>query len=118
MRSDTRTAPWAGVAGGLLGGAGVALSAYAAHAATPESQRSLFIAAALALVHGVLLVCWPPGGRRLGGAAAAAITLGVALFAGSLVAGHVFGTSTRFVPAGGMLLIAGWLLLAVARGRG
>ena len=40
--------------------------------------------------------------------------LGVLLFSGSLAGGVLAGWSTRLAPAGGMSLIGGWLLLAIA----
>src|SRR5690348_2730453 len=61
-RSSDRMSPrGSGVFGALAGAAGVALAAYAAHAATGEAQRWLYTAAAMALVHGVLLVAYVPG---------------------------------------------------------
>ena len=36
--------------------------------------------------------------------------LGALVFAGTLVAAHVFGTSTRLAPMGGSLMIFAWLL--------
>jgi uncharacterized membrane protein YgdD (TMEM256/DUF423 family) len=107
-----------GAIGALAGGAGVALAAYAAHASTGEAQRWLYTAAAMALVHGVLLVTYVPGGPRLGGMARLALVAGVLLFSGSLVAAHLFGLPTRLAPVGGALLIAGWLLVALDRARG
>ncbi|WP_238382743.1 DUF423 domain-containing protein [Cognatilysobacter segetis] len=118
-RSSDRMSPrGSGVFGALAGAAGVALAAYAAHAATGEAQRWLYTAAAMALVHGVLLVAYVPGGPRLGGMARLALVAGVLLFSGSLVAAHAFGYPTRLAPVGGSLLIAGWLLVALDRARG
>ncbi|GAB6197382.1 DUF423 domain-containing protein [Lysobacter xanthus] len=111
-------ARWPGVAGGLAGGAGVALSAYAAHAAAGDAQRWLFTTAAMAIAHGLLLVAYVPHGRRIGALARIAILLGLVLFSGTLVAAHAWGWSTRLAPAGGSLLIAGWLLVALDRARG
>jgi uncharacterized membrane protein YgdD (TMEM256/DUF423 family) len=102
----------------LFGAGGVALAAYAAHAASGDAQRWLFTAAAMALVHGVLLVAYVPGGPRIAGLARAALVLGVLLFSGSLVAAHLFALPTRLAPIGGSLLIAGWLLVALDRARG
>jgi uncharacterized membrane protein YgdD (TMEM256/DUF423 family) len=38
---------------------------------------------------------------------------GIALFCGSLAAAALFATSTRLAPAGGTLLMLGWLLASV-----
>ena len=118
-RTSDRATPRASAAfGALCGAGGVALSAYAAHASTGDAQRWLFTAAAMALVHGVLLVAYVPAGPRIGGVARFALALGVLLFSGSLVAAHLYGLPTRLAPIGGSLLIAGWLLIAVDRVRG
>lgn len=116
--SDRGSPRAAGTFGALAGAAGVALAAYAAHAATGEAQRWLFTASAMALVHGVLLVAYIPGGPRIGGLARFALATGVLLFSGSLVAAHIYGIPTRLAPAGGSLLIAGWVLIALDRIRG
>jgi len=115
MRNGSRLP---GVIGALAGAAGVALAAYAAHAVAGEAQRWLYTAAAMALVHGALLVSYVPAGPRLGGLARVALVIGLLLFSGSLVAAHLFGLPTRFAPVGGALLIAGWLLVAADRARG
>jgi uncharacterized membrane protein YgdD (TMEM256/DUF423 family) len=118
-RTSDRTAPrWSGAFGALAGASGVALAAYAAHAAAGDAQRWLFTAAAMALVHGLLLVVYTPGGPRIGGLARFALALGVLLFSGSLVAAHMYGLPTRLAPVGGSLLIAGWLFVAIDRARG
>ena len=109
---------WPGVAGALAAAAGVALSAYAAHAAAGEAQRWLYTAAAIALVHGVALVNYRPSSPRLGVIAASVMTLGLVLFCGSLLGAHAFGWPTRLAPAGGSLLIASWLVVAIERARG
>jgi uncharacterized membrane protein YgdD (TMEM256/DUF423 family) len=118
-RTSDRTAPrGSGALGAVAGAGGVALAAYAAHAAVGDAQRWLYTAAAMALVHGVLLVAYTPSGPRIGGLARLALLLGIALFSGSLVAAHAFGLPTRLAPIGGALLIAGWLLVALDRARG
>lgn len=98
-------------AGALLAAAGVALSAYAAHA---DGAARLQSAALMALVHGVALAAL---GRRahgaLGRVALVALLLGTLVFAGALLGGHLAGWSTRPAPAGGLLMIGGWLLYAI-----
>ncbi|GAB1595408.1 DUF423 domain-containing protein [Lysobacter claricitrinus] len=111
----SREARWPGIVGALFGASGVGLSAYAAHAATGDAQRWLYTAAAMALVHGIALVAYAPRRSRAGGFAQVGFVLGVLLFSGSLVAAHALGWPTPLAPAGGMLLIAGWLLVAVER---
>lgn len=99
--------------GGLLAGAGVALSAYAAHTADMAARAGLQSAALFALVHGIalaVLVRQTPG--RLGISSLWLLLIGVLLFSGSLVAAHFFGTPTRLAPVGGMLMIFGWLVHA------
>lgn len=97
--------------GALLAAAGVALSAYAAHA---DGAARLQSAALMALVHGAALAAL--GGRAhrgLGRAALLALALGTLLFAGTLLGAQLAGWSTRPAPAGGLLMIGGWLLYAI-----
>ncbi len=103
----------------LCGAAGVALLAAAAHAMPgagldSAAQVLLFhasaaIAVTLAAEQGLLH-------RRLGRAAAAALLLGAALFAGDLTlrafAGHRLFPAAA--PTGGTVLILGWFAAALA----
>jgi uncharacterized membrane protein YgdD (TMEM256/DUF423 family) len=101
-------------AGAVFAGAGVALSAYAAHATEGTARTNLQTAALFALVHGVALAAMSPQTpHRLGTTALSMLLIGVLLFSGSLLAAHFFGASTRLAPAGGSLLILGWLVYAV-----
>lgn len=104
--------------GALLAAVSVALAAYASHAATGAASTRLLLAAALAFGHGVALGALPMPAGGAGRWVAPAWIAGVLLFSGSLVAAHVLGTSTRLAPAGGMLLIAAWLLRAATAWRG
>lgn len=100
--------------GGLYASAGVALSAYAAHAADAGARGSLQSAALFALLHGVALAALPRQIlRRAGWAALLMLAVGTALFSGTIVAAHAFGTPTRLAPFGGSMLILGWLLFAI-----
>jgi uncharacterized membrane protein YgdD (TMEM256/DUF423 family) len=102
---------WLAACGALLAALSVALAAYSAHAAAPGLQS----AAWLGLVHGaaaVALAGTAPG--RPGRAAVASFLAGAWLFAGSLATAHFLGLRPVAAPAGGMLMIAGWLLLAPA----
>lgn len=104
---------WPGAAGGLVAALAVALAAYAAHAATPVAQSRLYLAAAFAFGHGLALaVLAPAARRRMARLALWMLGIGVLLFAGSLVANVLAGAPTLLAPAGGMLMIGGWLLHA------
>ena len=97
---------------GLAGAAGVALSAAAAH----RGGQNLQTAATFLLVHApALLGMALLAGRtaRLGGLV---LTAGLVLFCGDLLArdflgGRLFPYSA---PAGGLLLIGGWLAVAAS----
>jgi uncharacterized membrane protein YgdD (TMEM256/DUF423 family) len=104
---------------GLMGAAGVVLAAASAHA---ERAKGLDAAGYLLLLHAAAVVAgiaaldrglvWRP----LGILALAGFVLGSALFAGDLTL-RAFSGRRLFpmaAPSGGALLIAGWLLLAVA----
>jgi uncharacterized membrane protein YgdD (TMEM256/DUF423 family) len=103
-----------GAFGGVLAAASVGLAAYAAHGVDGEASARLSLAAAFAFGHGVALAALARNAhRRTGALALLALLVGVLLFSGSLVAGVLWGAATTFAPAGGMLLIAGWLLFAL-----
>lgn len=99
--------------GALCAGLAVALAAYAAHASLGAGQGLLQTAAALLFGHGVALAALARGAagpRRLG--ALAALLAGSVLFAGSVALYALLQWPPRLAPFGGMLMIAGWLLLA------
>lgn len=104
--------------GAWLCAAAVALSAYAAHAATALAQARLQTAALFAFGHGLALVVLAsrgsPRGMRIG---IAALLAGVLLFSGSLAMEAVFGLRPRLAPFGGMLLIGGWLWLGAVMSK-
>ncbi len=105
--------------GAVLAACAVALGAYASHAADADAGRRLSLAAAFAFGHGLALAALAPHATRaLGRASLWMLLAGVLLFAGSLAGAHAFGWPTRLAPAGGMLMIAGWLLRAVDMARG
>lgn len=100
---------------GLFGALGIAGAALAAHGG---DIRLVAIAAAIALVHASALLglaalrCMLP---RLAALAGTAMIVGTLLFSGDLAARTALG-DRLFVdaaPTGGLLLIAGWLLLAI-----
>lgn len=102
----------------LMGGAGVALWAAAAHG----GEANLATAAQMLLIHASavlgLSACRKQGlvGGRTGSLAAAALILGAALFAADLFMRSRFGTPLfpLAAPIGGGLAILGWALLALA----
>lgn len=109
---------WLAALGAVYAAAGVALSAYAAHAAAGGDASRLQTAALFAFGHGVALAALGrvPANRWtfLGLLALAA---GVILFSGSLVARVVLHWPATFAPFGGMLLIGGWLVFAIGQWR-
>lgn len=107
---------WLAAVGAMLAALAVALAAYAAHAAaSPDAQSRLELAAVFGFGHGVGLAALAPRVRsRVGRVALWMLASGALLFSGSLV-GHALATlPTTFAPTGGMLMIVGWLLHAVA----
>lgn len=99
----------------LLAALAVAAAAYASHGLSGDAQTRLSLAAAFAFGHGVALLA-------LAGFATNAVfrvvllamLLGLLLFAGSLAAAALWGTSTALAPFGGSVLILAWLSLALA----
>ena len=100
--------------GGALGCAGaVALAAVSMHGLDGSAATRGAIAAAFAFAHGLALLLLAPAARPLRLAGMGALAAGLVLFAGSLAAAAFFATPTGAAPAGGLLLMAGWVLLAV-----
>jgi uncharacterized membrane protein YgdD (TMEM256/DUF423 family) len=91
----------------------VALGAYAVHAAQAQDRQRLALAAAFAFGHALALLLLHSRQNRLATAARSCFMVGIALFSGSLAAAALFGTTTRWVPFGGSLLILGWLVASV-----
>ena len=105
------------LAAGLFGAAGVALSAAAAHI----DGNVLRPAASFLLVHAPALLAAGLWGATLPGrmvlnAGALLLVLGVALFSGDLVMRAYLGHRLfpMAAPAGGLLTIAGWLVVAAS----
>lgn len=115
-----RTAfPLVGAFGALMAAAGVALAAFAAHAGEPAAQTRLYTAAAFAFGHGAALAALALDAARFWTRVAlCGLAIGTVLFAGSLVGAALFHTSTALAPAGGLVLIGSWLLVAIDRMRG
>lgn len=111
----TRLPRWLAFNGALFAAAAVALSAYAAHGTEGAAQARLQTAAMFAFGHGIALAALAPvASRRLARAALLALYGGVLLFCGSLVFNVLAHWPTTLAPAGGLLLIGGWVLWAFA----
>lgn len=98
--------------GALCGALGIALSAIAAH-----REGSLGTAANMLLVHApALMVLAGVRFGRLQRAGAWILVVGLALFCGDIAARAFLGDRLfpMAAPAGGSLLIGGWLLVAVS----
>jgi uncharacterized membrane protein YgdD (TMEM256/DUF423 family) len=105
-----------GVAAGLAGAAGVALSAAGAHAA-PGSN--LDTAGAMLIVHAAALLALaaPSAGvRRVRRLAALVMVVGVTLFSGDLAARAFLGHHLfpMAAPLGGFSMIAAWIVAALS----
>lgn len=100
-------------AGALACGLAVALGAYASHGLDGEAARRAGLAALFAFGHGLALVLLAPAVGRWRLAACATLLAGLLLFAGSLAGAALLGWPTRLAPAGGLLLMAGWLMIAI-----
>lgn len=114
---------------GLLGAVAVAMGAYAAHGMTevfgPDAARRAALGAQYQLPHAVALFVagFAAPGLAREWAAHAAVTLfalGAVLFPGALylLAFGGPGTAGMIAPVGGLCLIAGWVMLAIAGAGG
>ena len=107
------------VLAGLMGAGGITLAAAGAHAAPGaglDSAASMLLFHAAAVLGGAALVQQGALWRPLALAVLAAWVLGAALFSGDIAlrafAGHrLFAMAA---PSGGIILIVGWIGLAVA----
>jgi len=116
-------ARWIGLAGGLLGLAGVALAAIGAHAVPglddAATLRSWQSASVMHLVHACLLLILAGKASRNPSrwiVAAAALTVaGIILFSGSIYLRLIFGLSgtAGLAPVGGVCLVLAWLCCAI-----
>ena len=97
----------------LLCGVSVALGAYAAHAADGQAKQRLAVAAAFAFGHGLALLVLRARAGRLALVARLCLLVGTLAFCGSLAGAALWALPTTLAPAGGMLLMAGWLLAAI-----
>ena len=106
------------VVAGLLGAAGVALAAASAHIPNGQGAQS---AAYLLIMHATAAVAVLAGGfqfqnRSLFRVSTALMLVGATLFAGDIALRAFYGGRLfpNAAPLGGMAMIAGWLVLAVA----
>jgi uncharacterized membrane protein YgdD (TMEM256/DUF423 family) len=105
--------------GGLLGAAGIALSAAAAHA----GGGNIATAANFLLLHGpafLALGLFDGMAGRMLKTGGWIVLAGLVLFAGDLLARHYLGDRLfpLAAPSGGTLMIAGWLVIAASAFRG
>jgi uncharacterized membrane protein YgdD (TMEM256/DUF423 family) len=104
---------------GLMGAAGVGLAAASAHG-TPgaglDSAGYLLLFHAAALLGGTALLHQAMLSRTVGLIALGGFVIGGALFAGDVAARAFIGARLfpMAAPAGGMILIASWLVVALA----
>ena len=100
--------------GALACAAAVGLAAYASHALHGEDARRAGLAALFAFGHGLaLLLLAPEAGTRLRVVGLMMLALGLLLFSGSLLAAALFASPATLAPGGGLLLMLGWLIIAV-----
>ena len=102
-------------AAGLLGAAGVALSAAAAHA----GGGNIATAANFLLFHApafLALGLFAAGAGKVLRAGGLILLVGVLLFSGDLLARHYLGDRLfpMAAPSGGTLMILGWLVIAAS----
>jgi uncharacterized membrane protein YgdD (TMEM256/DUF423 family) len=111
---------WIGF-GALVGLSTVAMAAIAAHGLTalePAALQSVHSAVEMQGWHALaLLACglWAPRGGALADWAGAAFSLGIVLFCGGVYAVALFDVRLGMMaPAGGVLLMLGWVMLAIS----
>jgi uncharacterized membrane protein YgdD (TMEM256/DUF423 family) len=103
----------------LMGASGIVLTAASAHGAAGtglDSAGYLLLLHAATVIGGVALLHQTVLSRTTGLVALCGFVVGAALFAGD-VASRAYLGSRLFpmaAPTGGMILIAGWLVLALA----
>ncbi len=113
------------ITGALAGLVAVGLSAWAAHGlpARLDAARMAAVQNALTMQgwHALALLIagiMAEQGRRLAHGAAAAFLAGMALFCGAVWASALTGQSLGpIAPSGGLLLMLGWALLALAAAK-
>lgn len=105
---------WLAASGAVIAAAAIALAAYASHGVLGVDQSRLQTAAVFAFGNGLALAALAPSTTRMFGQwALFALLLGLLLFSGSLTASVLARLPTTLAPTGGLLMIGGWLALAV-----
>ena len=104
---------------GLMGAAGVALAAAAAHggdASRLGTASNMLLFHAPAILASLALIERRVSHPLIGGIAVAGLLFGTALFAGDLTVRHYLDHALfpMAAPLGGTLLIASWIALAIA----
>lgn len=100
--------------GALACALAVGLAAYASHGLEGQAAARTGLAALFAFGHGLaLLLLAPAATSRLRGIGLGALAVGLCLFSGSLLAAVFAGAPTGLAPAGGLLLMLGWLMIGV-----
>lgn len=100
--------------GALACAAAVGLSAYASHGLPGEDARRVGLAALFAFGHGLaLLLLAPHAASRLRVVGLMMLAPGLLLFSGSLLGAALVSLPTTLAPVGGLLLMLGWLIIAV-----
>lgn len=108
--------PWR-LAAGLLGLSAVLIGALAVHALS-DAQEVISVerAANYQLIHAVLLAVTTVLTGKLARLSRWCFLFGMLFFSGSIYAKYGFGLmdATKMAPAGGVLLMLGWLSLALS----
>ena len=108
--------PWRLIAG-LAGLTAVLIGAVAAHVLTDGSAiAAVERASNYQLVHAVILAVTTLMTGKLIGICRWCFLLGMVLFSGSIYLKYIFGLldATKIAPTGGLLLMLGWLCLAIS----
>ena len=104
-------------AAGVLGLSAVMIGAIAAHTLSDaQAVISVERAANYQLIHAVLLAVTTVLTGKLAGLSRWCFFIGVIFFSGSIYAKYGFGLvdATKIAPTGGVLLMLGWLSLALS----
>jgi uncharacterized membrane protein YgdD (TMEM256/DUF423 family) len=110
----THRRAWLAASGAVIAAVAIALAAYASHGVHGVDQSRLQTAAVFAFGNGLALAALAPSTTRtLGHVALLALLLGLLLFSGSLTGSVLARWPTTLAPMGGLLMIGGWLALAV-----
>lgn len=99
--------------GALACAAAVGVSAYASHGLQGEDARRVGLAALFAFGHGLALLLGSQAASRLRVIALMMLALGMLLFSGSLLGAALASLPATLAPGGGLLLMLGWIIIAV-----